>query len=385
MQNNKNIMKNLILIFIVGLSVVACNPTQDTESVKKQLEEKRSSLEDLSSQIQSLEVELQELNGDKSYSGKKVAVRTMNAAKKDFNHFFEATGEVESVNEAFISPEVNGQVVSINVHEGEKVKKGQILAKLNTSLIEKNIKEIETQLDFAQIMFNKQSDLWKRNIGSERQYLEAKNNFESLDNKLNTLKTQRDMSIITSPFAGVVEDVMIKKGELAGPGMMLMQVVSLDNLLIKTKLSESYLSSIHKGDVVDLSFPSYPDLKMDAEISRVGNVINKANRTFIVEIKLKNINNKLKPNMLVNVLFNDYSGVDNFVVPSILIKKDLQGRYLYVVKNEKNLKKAEKRYIETGRSYMDKSEVVSGLELNELIITDGYNNVTDGSVINLIK
>jgi RND family efflux transporter MFP subunit len=167
--------------------------------------------------------------------------------------------------------------------------------------------------------------------------------------------------------------------------MMLMQVVSLDNLLIKTKLSESYLSSIHKGDVVDLSFPSYPDLKMDAEISRVGNVINKANRTFIVEIKLKNINNKLKPNMLVNVLFNDYSGVDNFVVPSILIKKDLQGRYLYVVKNEKNLKKAEKRYIETGRSYMDKSEVVSGLELNELIITDGYNNVTDGSVINLIK
>lgn len=367
------------------MSFVACNSSQDKETVKKQLEEKRASLVELNNQIEELETELKTLNGENAYTGRKIAVRTMKASKGEFDHYFEATGEIESVNEAFISPEVSGQVMEIDVIEGEKVSKGHVLAKLNTSLIEKNIKEIETQLEFVKIMFEKQSDLWKRNIGSERQFLEAKNNYESLENKLQTLKTQRDMSIIKSPFSGVVEDIMIKKGELAGPGMMLMQVVSLDKLVVKTKLSESYLPFINIGEIVSLSFPSYPDLKTSARISRVGNVINKQNRTFLVEIELSNLDNRLKPNMLANVLFNDYSAVDNFVVPSILIKKDLQGRYLYVVNNIDNVNKAEKRYIVTGRSYQDMSEVTSGLKTNELIITDGYSNVSDGSIVNLIK
>lgn len=124
---------------------------------------------------------------------------------------------------------------------------------------------------------------------------------------------------------------------------------------------------------------------MDANITRVGNVINKQNRTFIVEIKLKNFDKRLKPNMLVNVLFNDYSGTDNFVVPSILIKKDMQGRYLYIIGKKDNLDMAVKKYVETGKSYKDMSEVVSGLEVGELIITDGYNNVSDGSIVNMIK
>lgn len=380
-------MKNLLFILIIGISVSACNPERDAETVKKEITEIQSTIEELNTQIQELETELVSMNnGDsKIYTGKKIAVRTMNASKRKFEHYFEATGEIESVNEAFISPEVNGQVVNIAVIEGQKVTKGQLLAKLNTSLIEKNIQEVETQMEFAKIMYDKQSDLWNRNIGSERQYLEAKNNYESLHNKLQTLKTQYDMSVITAPFSGVVEDIMIKKGELAGPGMMLMQVVSLDNMVIKARLSEAHLSSVRVGETVSISFPSYPDMKMNAEITRTGNVINKQNRTFIVEIKLKNFDNRLKPNMLVNILFNDYSGVDNFVIPSILIKKDLQGRYLYVVSKKGDLDIALKRYVETGKSYMDMSEVISGLKTNELVITDGYNNVSDGSIINLIK
>lgn len=380
-------MKNLLFILIIGISVSACNSDRDTETVKKEITEIQLTIEELNTQIQELETELVGMNNtdNKTYTGKKIAVRTMIASKQNFEHYFEATGEIESVNEAFISPEVNGQVVKIAVVEGQKVNKGQLLAKLNTSLIEKNIQEVQTQMEFAKIMYGKQSDLWNRNIGSERQHLEAKNNYESLHNKLQTLKTQYDMSVITAPFSGVVEDIMIKKGELAGPGMMLMQIVSLDNMVVKAKLSEAHLSSIKVGETVSISFPSYHDLKMEANITRVGNVINKQNRTFIVEIKLKNFDNRLKPNMLVNILFNDYSGTDNFVVPSILIKKDIQGRYLYIIGKKDNLDMAVKKYVETGKSYKDMSEVVSGLEVGELIITDGYNNVSDGSIVNMIK
>ena len=376
-------MKNLVLIIIIGLSVVACEPARDAETIKKEITEKQSNIDELYEEIVELKKEMTELPGDKAYTGKTIPVRTMSASKEKFDHFFEATGEIESVNDAYISPEINGQVVSIDVVEGQKVKKGQRLAKLNTSLIEKNMQEVKTQLDFAKIMYDKQSDLWNRNIGSERQYLEAKNGYESLKNKYETLKTQYEMAIITAPFGGVVEDIMIKKGELAGPGMMLMQLVSLDKLLIKIKLSEAYLPSIKVGNTVEINFPAYPDLQINADISRIGNVINKQNRTFIVEVELRNFDNRLKPNMLVNVTFNDYSDTDNFVVPSILIKKDLKGNYLYIVSKKDNLDIASKMYVVTGKSYKDKTELYSGLETGELIITDGYNNVSDGSVINL--
>jgi len=376
-------MKNLLLLLIIGISVVACTSTRDAETIKQEIKEKQSTIKELTSQLNELEAELLKTNGNTVYSGKKVAIKAMEAKKERFDHFFMATGEMESVNEAFISPEVNGQVVKIAVIEGQKVKKGQLLAKLNTSLIEKNIQEVKTQRTFAKTMYEKQSDLWDRNIGSERQYLEAKNNYESLENRYQTLKTQYDMSVITSPFSGVVEEIMIKEGELAGPGMMLMQIVSLKDLLVKVKLSEVYLSSIKIGETVNITFPSYSNLKMEATISRIGNVISKQNRTFIVEIKLNNSNNELKPNMLVNVLFNDYSGIDNFVVPSILVKKDLKGRYLYLVEKEGENDLASKIYIETGKSYKDKTEVVTGLKAGDLIITDGYNHVSDGSVVNL--
>jgi len=376
-------MKNLVLIIIIGLSVVACESTRDTETIKKEITEKQSTIDELSEEIIGLKGEMTELAGDKAYAGKTIPVRTMSAAKEKFDHYFEATGEIESVNDAYISPEINGQVVSVDVVEGQKVKNGQRLAKLNTSLVEKSMQEVKTQLDFAKTMYDKQSDLWNRNIGSERQYLEAKNSYESLKDKYETLRTQYEMAIITAPFSGVVEDIMIKKGELAGPGMLLMQLVSLDKLLIKTKLSEAYLPSIEKGNTVEINFPAYSDLQIEADISRIGNVINKQNRTFIVEVELANFDNRLKPNMLANVTFNDYSGVDNFVVPSILIKKDLQGNYLYIVSKMDNLEIASKKYVVTGKSYKDKTEVYSGLETGEQIITDGYNNVSDGSVINL--
>mgnify|MGYP002397947395 CR=1 FL=1 len=378
-------MKKLILILTVVISVMACNSERTAETITKEIQSKENSIETLNSEISKLEQELSELKPDSVYTGKKIPVRTLKLQTQDFDHFFEAAGELESVNEAYISPEVSGQIEKIAVQEGDKVKKGQLLAKLNTSLIEKNIEEIKTQLSFAKTMFDKQSELWDKNIGSERQYLEAKNNYESLENKLKTLRSQYNMSVITAPFAGEVEDIILKKGELAGPGVRLMQLVALDKLVVKAKLSESYISSIKEGDKVVVSFPSYSNLEINAIVSRVGNVIDKSNRTFMVEVELNNSDNRLKPNMLANITINDYNAENSIVVPSVLIKHDLSGKYLFSLKKKGNNMIATKKYITPGKSYKSMTEILSGLEAGEIVITDGYNNVSDGSVVNIIK
>ena len=191
------------------------------------------------------------------------------------------------------------------------------------------------------------------------------------------------MSIIRSPINGLVEEILIKQGELASPGMQLMQIVDLDNLQVISKLSESYLPVIKKGDMVSITFPSYPDLTLDRPVTRIGNVINKQNRTFLVVVDISNQGGKLKPNLLANIKINDYNSSSSIVVPSMVIREDLVGSYLYVAeKNGENMISV-KKYIEVGKAYRDQTEVISGLSIGDEIITDGYSNVSDGSYIQI--
>ncbi|MCK5839210.1 MAG: efflux RND transporter periplasmic adaptor subunit [Bacteroidales bacterium] len=376
-------MKKLFFVFLSGIFLYSCSTGNSEDDLRNQISGYKSEVIALNKKISNLENELSTLNPESEYRGVKIAVKTQEVKPQPFNHYFVATGTLESIEDAFISPETNGQVMEINVSEGQKVKKGDLLARLNTNLIEKSIEEVKTQLELAETIYNKQKKLWDQKIGSERQYLEAKNNYESLQNRLNTLDVQYNLSIIHSPINGFVENIFLKKGELAVPGMQIMQIVNIDKLYVTVDLSEAYLPVVKTGDTLDISFPSFPGLKMSKPVSRIGHVVNKANRTFVVQVKIDNAANKLKPNLLATIMINDYHSNESIVVPSILIKEDMKGAYLYVAIRNSDSWSAKKRYVTVGVSYKDEGEVLAGLNTGDIIITDGYNNVTDDVVIRI--
>ncbi len=378
-------MKKYIVLFIAGLFLVSCGTdhTNDPQSIKKKIREYQEEIAVLNDKITELENQLGETgNSTGQESGMKVRVEV--AQIQPFSEYFEATGELEAEDEAFISPEVPGQITEIYVEEGQRVKTGQLLAKLNTSLVEKNINEVKTQLAYAETMFKKQKELWEKNIGSERQYLDAKNQVESLQNKLETLQAQYKMSLIYSPLSGYVETIIQKKGELASPGMQLMQIVGLDKMKVTAKISEVYLPVVHEGDTVKVYFPSYPEIVFKRPITRIGHVVDKQNRTFKVQVTVENNKGILKPNLLASIVINNYNSNNHIVVPSRLIREDMKGSYLYVAQKDGDRWVAQKKYITMGKSYRQKSEVLSGLEPGEQIITDGFSNVTDGAVLQIV-
>ncbi len=372
-------MKKLI-ISILSLGMLAASCSAPEKDINDQIRDYNSQITDLKVKVAELE---KQNKGD--YTGLKVPVRVETLTTRPFNHSFMASGEMEAVNEAYISPEISGQITSILVKEGNKVKKGQLLARLNTVIIDKNIVEVKEQLTLAETVYNKQANLWDQKIGSEIQYLEAKNNFNNLTNRLESLNAQRDMAFVKSPIEGIVETINLKKGELASPGMQFMQIVNIDNLLVSLQLSEAYISAIHEGDMVTITFPAYPDLIYNEPVYRIGNIINPQNRTFIAEIKVKNKNHLLKPNMLANVTINDYNVDNAIVVPSILIKEDMTGKFLFMLDTLDNNTIAEKHYIKTGRSFNDVTEVIEGLDVGDIIITDGYNNISNGFVVDIFE
>ncbi len=375
---NELIMRTLVLF--AGLFLLASCAGDEAAEKKKQLDSKKNEVVQLNSEIAELEKNLENDAGHSSNINR-VPVEIKSIDYGEFKHYFKANGVVESINEAFISPEINGQIKEIYVKEGDRVKKDQMLVRLNTSITDNTMKEIETALELANTIYKKQKQLWDKNIGSELQYLEAKNNKEALESRLETLKAQQDMAYVRSPIEGIVDDIFLKEGELASPGIQLMQVINLDDLYINVDIAESFLPSVNKGDVVILEFPTFPGESLKVPIHRVGNIIKKDNRTFTAQLKIRNENEKYKPNMIAVVEINDFATDSAFVVPSLIIQQDLIGTYLYVVSDQEKGLVARKRYIEPGRVYNDKSIVKEGLHPGDSVIVIGYNQVSDGSDI----
>ncbi len=376
-------MKKLIVLIFISVLLASCgNHENDAAAIKKQIRDYREDIVSLNDKIEKLKTKLDAL-GDSSDMANAIKVRVENAAVKPFSEYFEAIGEVEARDEAFISPEVAGQIISIFVKEGQKVKKGQLLAKLDTKVIEKNMDDVKTQLEYAETLYNKQKQLWDKNIGSERQYLDSKNKYQTLKNKLATLQAQYNRSLIHSPINGYVEELLQQKGELATPGIRMMHIVDLDKLKVTAMISEAHLPSIRPGEMVDITFPTFPGIKFHKPITLIGKVVNKQNRTFKIQVELENSDGKLKPNLLANIRINNYNSDTNIVIPSLVIREDMKGSYLYVAEKEGNHRVAKKKYLKVGRSYRNKSEILSGLNVGDKVITDGYSNVSDGTIISI--
>ena len=362
--------------------LVACNQEEDRDSIKKQISDYKFQVEELNKKITELENKLDSIPGA-GEEGYRVAVEVQQVDLTTFNHYIEVGGVVEAVSEAFISPEVSGQIQKVYVSEGERVRAGQLLASINSDITKSQIDEVQNSLDYAQVVYEKQKRLWDQGIGSEMQYLSARNNVESLEKRMEILKAQLQMARITSPVDGIVDEIFKKEGELAMPGGQLMQIVNLDQVYINADVAESYLSSIRVGEQVQVAFPAYPELKMEIPIHRKGNVINPDNRTFTVQLKLSNPDKMLKPNILARIFINDFSSDTALTVPASLIKQDLTGSYVYVVDNDGGKMVARKAYIQTGLSYNNSTMVTQGIKPGQRIIVSGYNQVADGTVVEI--
>ena len=368
-------MKKINFILITAVLLAACEPERTQEQVKNEIFEHKE-------QIKLLEEELKGFSNGKDE--KTIKVKVQKIKKEKTKHTFSVTGTAKAENFAYISPEMNGQIKRIYVKKGQFVKKGQLLITLNSNIISSQINELKTRLELAEIMYEKQKSLWDQKIGKEIDYLQAKNQKESLEANLETLNAQLGMSRIKAPFSGIVDDIYVKKGEIAMPGRQVIDLVNLSMMEIEAEISEKYLPQIKKGDTVSINFPTYPDLKKIAVIYRTGNIIKTANRTFKITIKINNKDKKIKPNMLAEVVLSDYKG-ESISLPSIIIKNDNKGKFVFVVKTENDIKKAEKRYIITGLHSKDNTIIESGLNIGEEVITAGFNLVSTGTVIEIVN
>merc|ERR1711916_10761 len=247
--------------------------------------------------------------------------------------------------------------------------------------IRRNIQEVETQLELATIMFEKQKNLWEKEIGTEVQFLTAKNQKESLERRLETLREQQALSLVRAPISGTVDQLMSRTGETVGAGQPILMLVNNQDLSLKAEVSETYAPYIRRGDQVKVTF-SILDRSFEAKVKRVGETINPTNRTFTVEVDLPR-SRDLKPNMYGQIAINDRTMEDAITVPQSLIQKSDDGEFVYVVEEQGGKWFARRRVIRTGLAYDGKVEVTDGLTAGQRLVVTGYTTLSDGQQVQM--
>ncbi len=375
-------MKTRYILPIIILIAAACGDSKDANKVLEekmaQLEKSRAELQAIKTSITNLEKEISELDPEfaKQYS-KAILVSTFVAEKKAFEHKVEVRGSVESRRNVFLSAQTAGEVKRISVQEGQRVAAGQTLIELDADVIRKTIAELKTSLELATTVYEKQAKLWEQKIGTEIQYLQAKNNKESLEGRLSTANAQLNLAIIKAPFNGTIDQLPAQLGEMAVPGVPLVSVVSTEEMYLKSDVSERFIGRFKAGDKVDVLFPLM-NKKLSSTISSVGQVINVENRTFEVDVKLPRVDFTVKPNQVVVLQLRDYVSENAFAVPTRLIQNDEDGKYIYAVENRPSGNVATKVRVVTGISAATETEILEGLKGSELIVDRGFRDLTEG-------
>lgn len=300
----------------------------------------------------------------------------------DFRHYVSILGDVESDKTIMITPKATATVEEILVRTGDEVQKGDVLARLDGEITRSQIKEVETQLELAKTLFERQQNLREQNIGSEIEFLQSKTQYESAKNQLATLTEQYENYTIRATISGTADQVNLKVGETVGPNAPVFQLTNSEALKVTASVSEAYILRVDRTDSVEISFSSLDEV-ISKKLDVVSKAINPSNRTFGVEVYLPNSSGNIRPNMMAKVRINDLTLINQIVVPSNTVQKANQISYLYIAEEKNGSWVATRKEVIPSESYNNDLVIKEGLNAGDLLITAGYADLTDGQPISI--
>ncbi len=377
--------RNTIIISILTIAVSACGGKKSgsLDEKKGELSKIRKEISSLQERAKVLEAEITKLDSTGAEGVLKL-VEVLDIKPELFRGYVEVQGTVDAEQSTIATAQMPGVVTRVTVSIGQQVSPGQILAEIDNNLIKQQVAQAQQQVDFLTTLYQKQKNLWEKGIGTEVQYLSAKNQKEAMEKNLAAANQQLNMTYIKSQIGGTIESVDVKVGQTAAPGMPLFRVVNMSGVKVVTTVAETYVSKIHKGDAVNIHFP---DLNKDKQgnITFVSKVIDPMNRSFRCEAKLQDAAD-LRPNMLAVLKVTDYEQKNAIAVPVNVIQNTGTGAELFVIENQKgNQWTARHRSVKSGRNSGDKVEILEGLKTGDRIITNGFQGLSDGQTVQIIE
>lgn len=381
--------KNLIALAIVAVLAAACGDARkdkagDINDKKAKLEKLKKDQQQLTAEITALQKEIiaQDPSAARAANAKLVTIAPV--LPQNFTHYVDLQGRIDATNISYVAPP-NGQggiVKALYVTQGQQVSKGQVLARLDDQLIRQQIDPIRVQLTAAEDTYRRTKNLFDQGVGTYQQVLTAQTQVKTLREQIGVLQKQAALMTITAPSSGVADLVAVRVGEMftgvtqTGPQI---RIVNTGKLKVIADVPENYLGRIGQGSKVVVTLPNLRD-SLNSTVNVAGKTIDQSKRTFYIEAPIPS-NANFKPNQIAIVRVKDYAAPSAMTIPVNTLQNDDKGKFVMIAMSENGKLLARKRYVTVGELYEDKLEVKAGLQGNEQLITEGFQNLYDGQLI----
>ncbi len=363
----KSKISNIILAFFLLFLMLSCQPPKSTE-------------------------EMQETSLAAN------PVKVFEARRQKISEKLLFTGLIEAWNKVNITPDVGGKIAKIYVEEGERVKKDQLLAELDTRAIRLQLEQAKAGLAVAEASYNdakrnieRMERLKAENAISEQQYEQVKLAFEASGAQLqqaraalNLADHNLEVSIMRAPFSGVVASKNAEVGDVINPLMGgfsptsgVLTLMDFSRIKIEIDVSLQDVSRIKKGQAAFLRVDAFPDRVFPGRVSVVNPTAEASTKKFGVQVTAENQELILKPNTFGEVTLELTSHEDALVIPQ---KAVLENKYVFVAQEDKTVVRKE---VFLGLQNTDMVEVTSGIEEGDLVVVEGNYGLEDGAKIEI--
>ncbi len=374
-------MKKVVLI-ATSLLLIACGEKSTDDLIKdKNITELKNRKATIQAELEKIDAAL--VNGNKTPETEAL-VSVVTIKDTVFNHYLEIQGNVNTKENILVQPEFGGTLTALNVKAGQRVSKGQILGKVDDAGMSQQLASIENQYALAKTTFERQKNLWDKKIGSEIQFLQAQAQMISAQKSVAQMRAQVAKTVIRAPFSGTIDEVFVERGQVVAPSPQgLMRIVNLSNMYVSTTVPETYIGKLKVGTVVDVFLTSLGKT-YKGKVRQVANFINPSNRSFGIEVSVPNPDNLLRPNQVAKLKIIDYTVNNAIIVPTNVVQEDGEhNKFVFIATNVTGKKGvAKKVVVKVGKSSDNVTEILSGLTANDVIVTEGANNIADGMKLN---
>lgn len=388
-------MKKVFFTLILSSFILSCsgNKSESTKDLitSKNLEGLKSRKEKKLKAFNALKNELKQINDaivDLDPSEKLPLISMLEIKPENFDHYVEIQANVKTRNNVLLYPEYTGTLKAVYAQEGQKVKKGKLLAMIDDAGLKDQLEQLEIQAELSKTIFDRTQRLWDQNIGSEIQLLQAKTTYNSQLKSIAQLKKQLNRTKIYAPFSGTIDEIIANTGANMMPGQTpVMRIVNLSDMYAEADVPERYLSQIKRGTTAFVNIPVL-NLELETNVRQTGTFINPVNRSFRVETPLENTSEMIMPNLNCKLKINDYSNPSALMIPLGVIKENANGqKYVYklIPEDKKQVYRTQQAFVELGKKSFDKVEVLSGIEIGDLIVEEGATIVEDNQRVKNIQ